>query len=75
MVASTMSDIDTEAKTDQNVKEDEFKSRLIGTDHSYTHKIMWNSVMIYVLLHFWALIGLGLCVMGRVPMSTIIWSK
>ncbi|KAL0850519.1 hypothetical protein ABMA28_012307 [Loxostege sticticalis] len=48
--------------------------KILGTDHSYTHRIIWPIVFVYIALHIGAITGLLLCLSGSVKMATMVWA-
>lgn len=49
--------------------------KYIGTDYSYKHKIVWKNVIGFIILHVFAIWGLGLMLTGTVSWKTSLWSK
>lgn len=49
--------------------------KVIGTDYSYKHKIVWKNAIGFLIMHLLALWGVGLILTGYVKWQTILWSK
>ncbi|XP_073952515.1 acyl-CoA Delta-9 desaturase-like [Choristoneura fumiferana] len=62
--------------TDKDAKETEKPLQLaktIGTDYSYHHEIVWKNAIGFLILHLFALWGLGVMVTGGVCFKTMLW--
>lgn len=49
--------------------------KVIGTDYSYKHKIVWRNAIGFAIMHLLALWGVVLFLTGHVKWQTIVWSK
>lgn len=49
--------------------------KVIGTDYSYKHTIVWKNAIGFLIMHIFALWGVGLLFMGYVKWQTFLWSK
>ncbi|XP_028168324.1 acyl-CoA desaturase 1-like isoform X2 [Ostrinia furnacalis] len=77
-----MADIDLHA-TNTYVIQDKFEIdkedldgelKIIGTDYTYTHRILWPIVLAMAVLHIGAITGLGLVLGGYVKVASILWA-
>ncbi|XP_063836896.1 stearoyl-CoA desaturase-like [Ostrinia nubilalis] len=48
--------------------------KIIGTDYTYTHRIIWPIVLAMAVLHIGAITGLGLVLGGHVKVASILWA-
>ncbi|XP_049870762.1 acyl-CoA Delta-9 desaturase-like [Pectinophora gossypiella] len=67
----------SESKTEKNKiwKEDSvINAKLIGTDYSYKHQVVWKNAIGFLILHILALWGLGILLTGGVTLKTFLWS-
>nr|BAE97679.1 delta14-desaturase [Ostrinia scapulalis] len=66
---------DLQDKSEDDKPEDtEGELTIVGTDYSYTHRIIWPIVMVYVVMHIGAITGLLLVLGGNVKIASIIWA-
>ncbi|CAB3235480.1 unnamed protein product [Arctia plantaginis] len=63
-------------KSDLNKMEKEKSpiTKYIGTDYSYTHEIVWQNAIGFLILHLLGIWGTVLLFSGKIYLSTFIWT-
>ncbi|CAK1579265.1 unnamed protein product [Parnassius mnemosyne] len=56
------------------VKNSHVLARVIGTDYTYRHKIVWKNAIGFLILHMLAIWGLFIFITGGVSLKTMLWS-
>lgn len=75
--ASNTNDLNSSKTENINTTQTESISipKVIGTDYSYKHKIVWKNAIGFLIMHLLAAWGVGLILTGYVKWQTILWSK
>ncbi|XP_068622369.1 (11Z)-hexadec-11-enoyl-CoA conjugase-like [Battus philenor] len=63
-------------KTDQKEfkKNSYISTRVIGTDYSYKHKVVWKNAIGFLIMHLFALWGLYILITGGAYLKTAFWA-
>lgn len=64
-----------DSKLDSIIKNNYTPARVIGTDYSYKHEIVWKNAIGFLILHLLALWGLFVLITGGVGFKTFLWGK
>ncbi|XP_013139663.1 PREDICTED: acyl-CoA desaturase-like [Papilio polytes] len=63
-----------DSKLDSIIKNNYTPARVIGTDYSYKHEIVWKNAIGFLILHLLALWGLFVLITGGVGFKTFLWA-
>ncbi|XP_013173898.1 PREDICTED: acyl-CoA desaturase-like [Papilio xuthus] len=66
--------IGSDPALDSKIKKYYTPARIIGTDYTYKHKIVWKNAIGFLILHLLALWGLFIFFTGGVGIKTALWA-